>query len=331
MADGLPEHTILPDRTKEVGIATSVPNSKGDVEGGSQPKKEKKKEKAPRPPRPEGIQSKKTPAARAPKESVKEVIPTAPIDPQSMFKEGFLKTVYNENATQKVFTRFPPEPNGYLHIGHSKAIAINFGFAKFYGGHCYLRFDDTNPEAEEEKYFIAIKEMIEWLGFKPFKVTYSSDNFDKLYVLAERLILSDGAYICHCSDGEVKKQRGEGIGLPRYACSHRTRPIDESLKEFRAMRDGKYKPKEATLRMKQNLEDGNPQMWDLMAYRVLDAKHHRTGDKWKIYPTYDFTHCLCDSFEDITHSLCTTEFLQSRPSYEWLCDAVKIYKPMQRE
>ena len=293
---------------------------------------------------------KKEPKALPPKKEKIPNAPTAPIDPNSMFKEGFLKSVYSEKPSNHVFTRFPPEPNGYLHIGHSKAIAINFGFARYHGGDCYLRFDDTNPEAEEEIYFNSIREMIEWLGFKPYKVTYSSDNFDKLYQLAEGLINRDGAYVCHCSgkhpfasesyvqiltifaaDNEVKLQRGGDNHGPRYPCPHRNRPKEESLIEFRAMRDGKYKPKEAFLRMKQNLGDGNPQMWDLSAYRVLDAQHHRTGCKWKIYPTYDFTHCLCDSFENISHSLCTTEFQLSRVSYEWLCDAVQIYKPMQRE
>ncbi|KAI9760232.1 MAG: hypothetical protein M1835_000214, partial [Candelina submexicana] len=238
-------------------------------------------------------------------------------------------TVYNEKPAKRIVTRFPPEPNGYLHIGHSKAIAINFGFARYHGGDCYLRFDDTNPEAEEEKYFTAIKEMVEWLGFKPYNITYSSDNFDKLYELAEDLIRRDRAYLL--VDTEVKLQRGGENHGPRYACTHRDRPKEESLTEFKAMRAGKYKPREAFLRMKQNLEDGNPQMWDLTAYRILDAEHHRTGNKWRIYPTYDFTHCLCDSFEEISHSLCTTEFQLSRVSYEWLCDELEIYKPMQRE
>lgn len=129
-------------------------------------------------------------------------MPAAPVDPNSMFKEGFLKSVYNEKPAKEITTRFPPEPNGYLHIGHSKAIAINFGFARYHNGVCYLRFDDTNPEAEEEKYFTAIQEIIEWLGFKPFKVTYSSDNFDKLYELAENLIKRGGAYVCHCTGME---------------------------------------------------------------------------------------------------------------------------------
>ncbi|KAL9003918.1 MAG: hypothetical protein Q9188_003234 [Gyalolechia gomerana] len=257
----------------------------------------------------------------------------APVDPDSMFKEGFLKSVFNEKSSEKVVTRFPPEPNGYLHIGHSKAIAINFGFARYHNGVCYLRFDDTNPGAEEGKYFTAIEDVIRWLGFTPYRVTYSSDNFDKLYELAELLIRKGGAYVCHCTDTDIKLQRGgeKGRAGPRYACPHRDRPPEESLTEFQAMRSGKYMPKEAILRMKQDITDGNPQMWDLAAYRIVEKEHHRTGDKWRIYPTYDFTHCLCDSFEHISHSLCTTEFQLSRVSYEWLCDAVEVYKPMQRE
>ncbi|KAL8933123.1 MAG: hypothetical protein Q9211_005949, partial [Gyalolechia sp. 1 TL-2023] len=259
--------------------------------------------------------------------------PAAPVDPDSMFKEGFLKSVFNEKSSEKVTTRFPPEPNGFLHIGHSKAIAINFGFARYHNGVCYLRFDDTNPGAEEGRYFDAIEDIIRWLGFTPYRVTYSSDNFDKLYKLAEFLIQKDGAYVCHCTDTEIKLQRGgeRGTAGPRYACPHRDRPPQESLTEFRAMRDGKYRHREAILRMKQDITDGNPQMWDLAAYRIPEeTTHHRTGDKWRIYPTYDFTHCLCDSFENISHSLCTTEFQLSRVSYEWLCDAVEVYKPMQR-
>ncbi|KAI9819325.1 MAG: hypothetical protein M1832_004030 [Thelocarpon impressellum] len=292
------------------------------------------KEKAPRPPKqakpPKPL---KEPRVNVPpKEKKPAGEPAAAADPDSMFKEGFLSDVFREKPSERIVTRFPPEPNGYLHIGHSKAIAINFGFARYHGGDCYLRFDDTNPEAEEEKYFTAIKEVVEWLGFKPHDTTYSSDNFDKLYELAEALILKNKAYVCHCSAAEINLQRGgpDRRG-PRYGCPHRTRPTEESLDEFRAMRDGKYKPKEALLRMKQSYEDGNPQMWDLTAYRVLEQPHHRTGSKWKIYPTYDFTHCLCDSFESISHSLCTTEFINSRASYDWLCDTLEVYRPMQRE
>jgi len=274
----------------------------------------------------------------APKKASKPVSTEAAVerDPDAMFKEGWLDEVRKERPAKDVCTRFPPEPNGYLHIGHSKAIAVNFGFARYHGGKCYLRFDDTNPEKEEEKFFTAIQDIITWLGFKPYKITYSSDNFDRLYDLAEKLIQRDGAYMCECNDEQIKDQRGgidEKNKHPRYACKHRDRPVEESLAEFRAMRDGKYKPKEAFLRMKQDdFKTGNPQMWDLAAYRIIDEPaHHRTGKRWRIYPTYDFTHCLCDSFEGITHSLCTVEFINSRESYEWLCDTVEVYKPMQRE
>ncbi|KAI4100782.1 MAG: hypothetical protein L6R37_005274 [Teloschistes peruensis] len=310
--DERPRLQALPERPKE-----DQNKSKKD-----KPAKAPKPPKAPKEAKPQPAKKEKAPN-----------VPAAPTDPNSMFKEGFLKSVHNEKPSEKIVTRFPPEPNGFLHIGHSKAIAINFGFARYHDGVCYLRFDDTNPEAEEEKYFTAIEDMVQWLGFRPYQVTYSSDNFGKLYELAERLIEKDGAYVCHCTDTEIKLQKGgeKGTAGPRYACPHRDRPTQESLAEFRAMKDGKYKPREAFLRMKQDLTDGNPQMWDLAAYRILEKPHHRTGDKWRIYPTYDFTHCLCDSFENISHSLCTTEFQLSRVSYEWLCDAVDIYKPMQRE
>ena len=296
---------------------------------------ESPKSKAPKAPKtPKPPKKAKTPSEHVdrPAKAPPKADGAVKVDPEAMFKEGFLDRVWKEKEAEHVITRFPPEPNGYLHIGHSKAIAINFGFAKYRNGECNLRFDDTNPEAEDEVYFTSIQDMVAWLGFKPAKVTYSSDNFDKLYELAEELIKLDGAYVCLCTAEQIKDQRGgEDNRGQRYACPHRDRPTEESLTEFRAMRDGKYKPKEALLRMKQNIQDGNPQMWDLAAYRVLDKPHHRTGDKWRIYPTYDFTHCLVDSFENISHSLCTTEFQLSRVSYEWLCDAVRVYKPMQRE
>ncbi|KAJ6598897.1 glutamine-tRNA ligase [Mycena vulgaris] len=266
---------------------------------------------------------------------------------KSVFEEGFLGQLHKPGENPqirpefreqhlavtggKVFTRFPPEPNGYLHIGHSKAIFVDFGYAAHHGGKCYLRYDDTNPEKEEAQYFESILEMVRWLGFEPWKITYSSDYFQRLYELAVELIKRDKAYVCHCTQEEIKAARGEKSGqLPR-ACVHRTRPVSESLVEFQKMKDGFYRPKEANLRMKQDLEDGNPQMWDLTAYRVLETPHHRTHDKWKIYPTYDYTHCLVDSFENISHSLCTTEFVASRQSYEWLCDALEVYKPRQSE
>lgn len=274
-----------------------------------------------------------------------------PTEERTMFAEGFLGDLHKagENPQKypelmkehlaftkgKVFTRFPPEPNGYLHIGHSKAIMVNFGYADYHKGNCYLRFDDTNPEAEEEKFFLKIEETIKWLGYEPWQITYSSDYFDKLYELAEEMIKIGKAYVDHSTPEEVKAQRGlkeDGtLGGERFASKWRDRSVEENLTEFRKMRDGEYEVGTAFLRMKQDLESPNPQMWDLAAYRVLNKPHHRTGDKWKIYPTYDFTHCLVDSFENISHSLCTTEFRLSRESYEWLCDELKVYRPAQRE
>ncbi|PWA00282.1 hypothetical protein BB558_003666 [Smittium angustum] len=246
------------------------------------------------------------------------------IDPEIMKK-------HLEITKGQVITRFPPEPNGYLHIGHAKAINVNFGYAKTHGGRCNLRYDDTNPEAEEEKYITSILETVKWLGFEPSKILYASDYFKELHSMAVRLIERGLGYVCHCTGDEIYQQRGgESMG-PRTACVHRERPIAESLEEFKKMKDGRYAAGEAILRMKMDLEDGNPQMWDLVAYRVMYATHHRTGNDWCIYPTYDFAHCLCDSIENITHSLCTTEFTQSRKSYYWLCDAVEVYKPVQWE
>lgn len=308
-------------------------------------------------------------AARAKKEASKgqeqPSKPAAPREPADPFKQGWLKGVYNEKPVKDVHTRFPPEPNGYLHIGHAKAITVNFGFAKSYGGVCNLRFDDTNPAKEEERYFESIKEMVSWLGFTPHKITHSSDEFDQLYELAEELINRGKAYVCRCSGEEINQGRGGKEHGPRSVCKHWGRNAEDNLEDFRAMRDGKYKAGQALLRMKQFLavkpeeyevkEDDsaeqkkekaklkskaeNPALWDAAAYRVKDNNyHHKTGLKWRIYPTYEFTHCLCDSFEDITHSLCTTEFETLRPAYNWLLEALdhKVPEseekgPMQRE
>lgn len=221
----------------------------------------------------------------------------------------------------KVFTRFPPEPNGILHIGHAKAININFGYAQANDGHCYLRYDDTNPEKEEERFVVGIKDMVEWLGYKPYKITYSSDYFDELYAFAVTLIKKDLAYICHQRPEELK-----GFNPP--PSPWRTRPIEESLALFEAMKSGKLAEGEATLRMKITLEEGKQ---DPVAYRIKMAAHHRTGNKWCIYPTYDFTHCLVDSLENITHSLCTKEFQTRRSAYYWLCNSLDVYCPVQWE
>ncbi|XP_010018893.1 PREDICTED: glutamine--tRNA ligase, partial [Nestor notabilis] len=215
----------------------------------------------------------------------------------------------------QVRTRFPPEPNGILHIGHAKAINFNFGYAKANGGVCFLRYDDTNPEKEEEKYFTAIRDMVEWLGYQPYAVTHASDYFDQLYAWALELIRR------FFSVNESKCR------IPPPS-PWRYRPVEESLLLFEDMRKGKFGEGEATLRMKLVMEDGK---MDPVAYRVKFTPHHRTGDKWCIYPTYDYTHCLCDSIEHITHSLCTKEFQARRSSYFWLCNALDVYCPVQWE
>ncbi|KAM3618431.1 uncharacterized protein V6R79_020221 [Siganus canaliculatus] len=221
----------------------------------------------------------------------------------------------------QIRTRFPPEPNGILHIGHAKAINFNFGYAKANNGICFLRYDDTNPEKEEEKYFTAIKDMVEWLGYEPYAITHASDNFQQLYELAVELIRRDHAYVCHQKGDELK---GHNVSSSPW----RDRPIEESLVLFERMKKGLFAEGEATLRMKMVMEDGK---MDPVAYRIKYTPHHRTGDEWCIYPTYDYTHCLCDSIEHITHSLCTKEFQARRSSYFWLCNALDVYCPVQWE
>ncbi|KKK20320.1 hypothetical protein AOCH_002259 [Aspergillus ochraceoroseus] len=319
MADALVENTAKLQLDEETGEMVS--------------KNELKKRLAKRAKKAAAKANPKKPAALKPQtEAAPKPAEEAPLDPDAMFKQGFLANVFRERPTKPVLTRFPPEPNGYLHLGHCKAIAVNFGFARYHG-ELIVRFDDTNPEAEEEKYFTAIEDIIQWLvaGFKPHSITHSSDHFQKLYDLAEKLIKIGKAYVCHCSDTEIKLQRGGEKGGARYRCKDAEQDIDTNLKKFRDMRDGKYEPQTAFLRMFQNIESPNPQNWDLAAYRVLKKEHHRTKDQWCIYPTYDFAHCLCDSLEGITHSLCTTEFVLSRESYEWLNSTLEVYEPMQRE
>ncbi|CAF0815654.1 unnamed protein product [Rotaria sordida] len=221
----------------------------------------------------------------------------------------------------RVITRFPPEPNGILHIGHAKAINFNFGYAKANNGICYLRYDDTNPEKEEEKFFTGILDIIQWLGYKPYNITHASDYFDQLYEWAKELIRRGDAYICHQKGDELK-----GYNVPESPW--RNRPIQESLQLFEDMKNGKFAEGEATLRMKYVMEDGK---LDPVAYRIKYAHHAKSGDKWCIYPTYDYTHCLNDSIENITHSLCTKEFQARRSSYYWLCNALDLYCPVQWE
>ncbi|XP_078177532.1 glutamine-tRNA ligase, putative / glutaminyl-tRNA synthetase, putative / GlnRS [Carex rostrata] len=222
----------------------------------------------------------------------------------------------------KVLTRFPPEPNGYLHIGHAKAMFIDFGLAKDRGGSCYLRFDDTNPEAEKTEYIDHIKEIVNWMGWEPFKITYTSDYFQDLYDLAVELIKKGLAYVDHQTPEEVKEYREKMMNSP-----WRDRPINESLKLFDDMRRGLIDEGKATLRMKQDMQSDNKNMNDLIAYRIKFTPHPHAGDKWCIYPSYDYAHCIVDSLENITHSLCTLEFEIRRPSYYWLLVALGLYQP----
>lgn len=222
----------------------------------------------------------------------------------------------------KVITRFPPEPNGHLHIGHAKAMNFNFGVAKDRNGHCIMRFDDTNPEAEKKAYIDNILENVLWMGHKPWKVTYSSDYFQELYELAVKLIKVGLAYVCHQTGPEIEQSRKTHTDSP-----YRTRTVEENLKLFDAMKKGKYAEGEAILRMKGDMQSSNAQMWDMIAYRIKYCAHPHIGSGWCIYPSYDFTHCIVDSLENITHSLCTLEFEARRESYFWLLDELDLYKP----
>jgi len=223
----------------------------------------------------------------------------------------------------KLVTRFPPEPNGFLHIGHAKSMHLNFGLATRFNGVCYLRLDDTNPERENNVYINSIIDNVHWLGHHPWKVTHASSYFDKLYECAVELIKRGKAYVCHQTSEEIAKCRENKAPSP-----WRDRPIRESLELFEQMRQGRFKEGEATLRMKMDITSDNPCMWDLVAYRIRYIPHPMTGNKYCIYPSYDFTHCLNDSFEDIDLSLCTLEFLVRRPSYYWLLDALEVYRPV---
>ncbi|XP_073035799.1 glutamine--tRNA ligase, cytoplasmic-like [Primulina eburnea] len=222
----------------------------------------------------------------------------------------------------KFFTRFPPEPNGYLHIGHAKAMFVDFGLAKERGGCCYLRYDDTNPEAEKKEYIDHIEEIVGWMGWEPSKITYTSDYFQELYELAVELIRRGHAYVDHQTPDMIKEYREKKMNSP-----WRDRPIEESLKLFDNMKRGMIEEGKATLRMKQDMQSDNFNMYDLIAYRIKFTPHPHAGDKWCIYPSYDYAHCIVDSIENITHSLCTLEFETRRASYYWLLDALSLYQP----
>jgi glutaminyl-tRNA synthetase len=237
----------------------------------------------------------------------------------------------NKKYDGRVHTRFPPEPNGYLHIGHAKSICLNFGLAAEYGGLCNLRFDDTNPTKEEVEYVESIMADVRWLGFEwGDRLYYASDYFEQLYQWAVQLVKAGKAYVCDLNADQIREYRGT-LTKPGKPSPYRNRGMEESLDLFERMRAGEFPDGSRTLRAKIDMASPNLNMRDPVMYRILHATHHRTGDKWCIYPMYDFTHGQSDSIERITHSICTLEFENHRPLYDWYLDELKIYHPQQIE
>jgi glutaminyl-tRNA synthetase len=248
----------------------------------------------------------------------------------------FVRTIVAEDGKTgkyggKVMTRFPPEPNGYLHIGHAKSICLNFGIAQEFGGNCNLRFDDTNPTKEDVEYVDAIKEDIKWLGFSwEDREFYASDYFEQLYQWGEQLIRDGLAYVCSLNGDQIREYRGT-LTEPGKPSPDRNRSVEESIDLFRRMRAGEFPDGKYTLRAKIDMASPNVNMRDPVLYRILHAEHHRTGKKWCIYPMYDFAHGQSDSIEGVTHSICTLEFENHRPLYDWCLEALRIYHPQQIE
>ena len=238
--------------------------------------------------------------------------------------------IQNRKNDARVHTRFPPEPNGYLHIGHAKSICLNFGIAQKYNGKTNLRFDDTNPVKEDTEYVDSIREDIRWLGFEWAGEYYASDYFDQLYLWAEQLIQDGLAYVDDQTQEEISKGRGVPTA-PGVESPYRNRTVEENLDLFRRMRAGEFPDGSRVLRAKIDMASPNMHFRDPIMYRILHATHHRTGDKWCIYPMYDFAHGQSDSIEGITHSICTLEFEVHRPLYDWFCEALKIHHPQQIE
>lgn len=233
-------------------------------------------------------------------------------------------------AGRPLKTRFPPEPNGYLHIGHAKSICLNFGLAKSYQGTCNLRFDDTNPSKEEQEYVDSIQEDVRWLGFQWDELHYASDYFEQLFAWAVQLIEAGKAYVCDLTGEQMREYRGT-LTAPGKESPHRNRSVEENLKLFQSMKAGEFEDGSRTLRAKIDMAAANVNLRDPVLYRVLRAHHHRTGDKWCIYPMYDWAHGQSDSIEGITHSICTLEFEDHRPLYDWFCENLEIYHPRQIE
>ena len=244
--------------------------------------------------------------------------------PSNFIRSMISRDISSGKHSGRVLTRFPPEPNGYLHIGHAKSIFLNFSLARENNGACNLRFDDTNPEKESQEYVDAIKENIKWLGFKwNGDVRYSSNYFDHLYNLAMQLIRNGKAFVCSLSTQQSREFRGT-LTEPGENSPDRNRSIQENLNLFERMRDGEFSDGAYTLRAKIDMESPNINMRDPIIYRIRHVSHHQTGDKWCIYPTYDFTHCISDAIENVTHSLCTLEFEDHRPLYDWILNNLEL-------
>jgi glutaminyl-tRNA synthetase len=250
---------------------------------------------------------------------------------------NFLQQIIEKDvATKKhnglVVTRFPPEPNGYLHIGHAKSICLNFGLAQEFGGRCHMRFDDTNPETEEVEYTESIQKDVKWLGFDWNEHLYfASDYFEQLYQWAEKLIVDGKAYVDSLNEDEIREYRGD-FNRPGKESPHRSRSVEENLDLFRRMRAGEFAEGAHVLRAKIDMQSANMNMRDPLLYRIRKAHHHRTGDKWCIYPMYDYAHPLSDAIEKITHSICTLEFQDHRPLYDWCIDNLPVpAQPRQYE
>ena len=254
---------------------------------------------------------------------------------ESSVSSNFIRTRIQEDLDsgkhQTVVTRFPPEPNGYLHIGHAKSICLNFGLAADYNGRCHLRFDDTNPVKEEDEYVTAIREDINWLGFDWGEHLYfTSSYFEQLYNYAVQLIENGKAYVCSLTPEQIREYRGT-LTEPGTESPHRDRSIDENLDLFRRMRTGEFPDGAHVLRAKIDMTAGNLNLRDPILYRILHASHHRTGDDWCLYPMYDFAHGQSDSIEEVTHSICTLEFADHRPLYDWFIRELGIFAPQQIE
>ncbi|MBP6346474.1 MAG: glutamine--tRNA ligase, partial [Neisseriaceae bacterium] len=248
------------------------------------------------------------------------------MNPDQFADNHFIRTIIEDDLKSgkhaSIVTRFPPEPNGYLHIGHAKSICLNFGLAYIYGGKCNLRFDDTNPEKESDEFVRAIQEDVRWLGFQwDGEVRFASDYFEALYDFAVQLIKDGHAFVCELNAEEMRAYRGS-LTEPGKESPYRNRTVAENLDLFTRMRAGEFADGSKTLRLKIDMASGNVNLRDPVIYRVRRVHHHRTGDAWCIYPMYDYTHAISDAIEHITHSLCTLEFESHRPLYDWVLDSI---------